>query len=430
GRLNSPFIRGEGVIENGQAHVNYLNTDYMLEGSFYVEPDRIGFQRVNLTDTRSQTAFLSGIIGHSNYKDFYMDLQGVMDRFTVLDTRARDNELFYGTGIATGEISFQGPVKNMAITARARTERGTRIFIPIGDSESFEQEEFIQFKDFGDTTAINADDIIKRVDLRGLKLDFDLEVTPAAYCEIIFDIKSGDIIRGRGNGDIKLQIDTKGDFNMFGDYEIQEGGYNFTLYNIINKEFEILPNSRISWYGDPYQGILDIDATYNQLASFLPLLIQQESDEVYSESVELRRKYPVQVLLDIEGPLLSPAVDFDIVSEDLPRNINIAERSVDLEFEFLRFKNSIDEQELKRQVFSLIVLRKFSPLQSFNTGGAITSSVSELLSNQLSYWITQVDENLEIDVDLGALDNEAFNTFQLRLSYTFLDGRLRVTRAG
>ena len=198
----------------------------------------------------------------------------------------------------------------------------------------------------------------------------------------------------------------------------------------MNKEFEILPSSKISWYGDPYQGVLDINATYNQLASFLPLLVQQESDEVYGDSPELRRKYPVQVLLDIEGPLLSPAVDFDIVTDDLPRNIQVAERSVDLEFEFLRFKNSIDEQELKRQVFSLIVLRKFSPLPSFNTGGAITSSVSELLSNQLSYWITQVDENLEIDVDLGALDAEALNTFQLRLSYTFLDGRLRVTRAG
>jgi hypothetical protein len=214
GRLNAPFIRGEGIIENGQAHVNYLNTDYLLEGSFYVEPDRIGFQRINLTDTRNQTAFLSGIIGHSNYKDFYMDLQGIMNQFTVLDTRSRDNQLFYGTGIATGEISFQGPVKNMAITARARTERGTRIFIPIGESESFEQEEFIQFRDFHDTTNLDLGDLIKRVDLRGLKLDFDLEVTPAAYCEIIFDIKAGDIIRGRGNGDIKLQIDTKGDFNM------------------------------------------------------------------------------------------------------------------------------------------------------------------------------------------------------------------------
>ena len=196
-----------------------------------------------------------------------------------------------------------------------------------------------------------------------------------------------------------------------------------------------MQNSKISWYGDPYQGILDINATYSQLASFLPLLPEPQGDDDFSNSdvIELRRKYPVDVVLDIEGPLLSPNVDFDITTGSLPRNIQMpnGDPPIDLEFEFLKFKSSIDEQELKRQVFSLIILRRFSPLLSFNTsGGDITSSVSELLSNQLSYWITQVDENLEIDVDFGNLDEEAFNTFQLRLSYTFLDGRLRVTRDG
>jgi hypothetical protein len=44
--------------------------------------------------------------------------------------------------------------------------------------------------------------------------------------------------------------------------------------------------------------------------------------------------------------------------------------------------------------------------------------------------VTQFDENLEIDVELGGLDADAFNTFQLRLAYTFLDGRLRVSRDG
>ncbi|HAA14163.1 MAG TPA: hypothetical protein DCE41_21700, partial [Cytophagales bacterium] len=61
---------------------------------------------------------------------------------------------------------------------------------------------------------------------------------------------------------------------------------------------------------------------------------------------------------------------------------------------------------------------------------AIGASVSELLSNQLSYWVTQVDENLEIDFDINSLSEEDLNTFQLRLSYSFLDGRLRVTRDG
>jgi hypothetical protein len=103
---------------------------------------------------------------------------------------------------------------------------------------------------------------------------------------------------------------------------------------------------------------------------------------------------------------------------------------VRLQFEFDAFKAKLDEQELKRQVFSLIVLKRFSPPDAFNTSGTLSNSVSELLSNQLSYWLTQVDQNLEINLDLGSLDEEAFNTFQLRLSYSFLNGRLRVTRDG
>ena len=66
-------------------------------------------------------------------------------------------------------------------------------------------------------------------------------------------------------------------------------------------------------------------------------------------------------------------------------------------------------------------------------GGAdfsVGKSLSELVTNQISYLASQVDENLEIEVDLSDLDEEGFNTFQLRLGYTFMDGRLRVTRGG
>ena len=432
GDFKAPLLDGRGTMVNAGMLINYLNTTYDFEGRFYLTNTKIGFSDIELRDAYDNQALLNGYISHNNFKDMGINIYADMENFQVLNTSAKDNDLFYGNGIATGSVTFSGPLANMSITASARTDKGTRIYIPIGDTESIEQEEYISFVDFNDPETGIISKEIEEIDLRGIKLDFDLDITPDAYCEIIFDIKSGDIIRGRGNGDIKLEIDTKGEFNMFGDFNITEGGYNFTLYNLINKEFEILSGSKITWYGDPYQGLLDINASYNQLASFLPLLEQPlEGEFDYSDVVELRRKYPVNVLLEIDGPLLSPAVDFDIVTGNLPRNILLPNGEVkDLEFEFLKFKNSIDEQELKRQVFSLIILRKFSPLQSFNTGGSITSSVSELFSNQLSYWITQVDENLEIDVDFGKLDEEAFNTFQLRLSYTFLDGRLRVTRDG
>jgi hypothetical protein len=132
---------------------------------------------------------------------------------------------------------------------------------------------------------------------------------------------------------------------------------------------------------------------------------------------------------------LSPAFAFDLVSTDLPSTTMLstgtqAGQSKRLSFDFAAFKTRLDEQELKRQVFSLIILRRLSALDAFSTSGSLANSVSELLSNQLSYWLTQVDQNLEIDLDLGALDAEAFNTFQLRLSYSFLNGRLRITRDG
>ncbi|MDV3307685.1 MAG: translocation/assembly module TamB [Cyclobacteriaceae bacterium] len=426
GTLRDPEIRGEGTVANGQIRVNYTQALYNFTGIVGLRPEEIYFRDIELTDVYRNKGKLTGKITHHNFYRMAVDLRATFSDFMVLNTTPRDNSLFYGQGFATGEVRFTGPVWNMTITSLARTEKNTRIFIPIGGTEVAEKQDFINFVSLEDTLVVNLDgkSHADPVTITGVNLELFLDVTPDAYCEIIFDIRSGDIIRGRGNGDLKLQLDTKGEFNMFGTIEFTEGAYNFTLYDIINKEFEIEAGSRITWSGDPYGASLDIDASYNQLASFAPLV----ADNTSTSSPELRRKYPVQVLLNLEGAMRAPDITFDIVAPELPQTVSVA--NMPLSFVFDTFKNKLDEQELKRQVFSLIVLRKFQPLESFNTSGTLYNSVSELLSNQLSYWMSQVDENLEIDVDLGTMDQEAFNTFQLRLSYTFLNGRLRITRDG
>ncbi|MGK7395363.1 MAG: translocation/assembly module TamB domain-containing protein [Candidatus Cyclobacteriaceae bacterium M3_2C_046] len=437
GMINSPILYGSGLIKNGQMTVNYLNTRYDFAGNIIFDENRIAVENLKVRDDENHLASLNGGFFHDGFSNFVIDLTGQMNNFKVMNTTARDNSLYYGVAYATGTVNFLGSPSNLNISANAVSEKGTKIYIPLSETSTIEQQEFIQFITLNDTLKYDNDgQEIEKVDLKGLNLDFDLEITPDAYCELIFDIKAGDIIRGRGNGKLKLQIDTEGDFNMFGDFEIQEGAYNFTLYNVINKEFQILPESRITWSGDPYRADLDIKATYNQLASLAPLF----QDEVLQRQPDIIRKYPAKVMLDLEGDLFSPEINFDIGIEEYPNsiivknNVNGAEESYpySLEAEVSAFKNRIntDEQELKRQVFSLMILRRFSPENSFQVSGSIGNSVSEFLSNQLSYWATQFDENLEIDVDLGSLDEEAFNTFQLRLSYTFLDGRLRITRAG
>lgn len=429
GSPSYPILEGEGVIKGGQFKINYLNTKYSFNGNLLFDENEIGVRDVILLDENNHQSELNGGIFHDGLKNFVIDLSADMNNFQVLNTSSNDNDLYYGTANVSGKLNMLGSISNLKFTARATTNKGTRIFIPVGGTSGIDEQDYINYVTFNDSTTVMLDSLNNKIDLKGLTLDFDLDITPDAYTEIIFDIQSGDIIRGRGNGQINLLIDTQGDFNMFGDFEILSGGYNFTLYNIINKEFDILPGSQISWYGDPYAGILDIQAVYRQLASLQPLLINIDEDAELTP--EFTRRYPAKVLMDLKGPLMSPEIDFDIEIDDYPQNA-ITPGGITLGSSVAAFQSRIasDKQERERQVFSLIILRQFSPENSFSTGGSFGNSVSELLSNQLSYWITQVDENLEIDVDLSGLDAEAFNTFQLRLSYTFLNGRLRVTRAG
>lgn len=431
GKLNYPILTGEGEIAGGGFKLNYLNTSYTFGGKLFFDTNEIGVRQLNLYDANRNLAILNGGVFHDGFKNFVLDLRAQLNNFEVLNTSASNNDLYYGNAFVTGQLNILGAVNNLHFDARATTNKGTRIFIPIKNTTGVQQEAYINFVNFNDSTkALAIENGKNRIDLRGINLNFDIDITPDAYTEIIFDLQAGDIIRGRGDGKINLKIDTNGDFNMFGNYEFVEGGYNFTLYNIINKEFSIHKGSTINWYGDPYEGILDIKASYLQMASLAPL-VNNTSEEV-ELTAELKRRYPVEVILDLDGPLMSPAIGFDINITNYPENAITMNggpslgNTVDL---FLS-RISLDKQERERQVFSLIILRQFSPENSFNTSGTFSSSVSELFSNQLSYWITQVDENLEIDVDLSGLDADAFNTFQLRLSYSFFNGRLRVTRDG
>jgi hypothetical protein len=432
GKLNAPAIQGEGKVQQGQLMINYLKTSYQFNGIVGLSPNSIYFKDIDLRDMFNNIANLNGTIAHQNFYSMRINIDASFQNFQVLNTTAKDNTLFYGQGYASGDLSILGPVTNLKITANARTDKNTKIYIPLGEVSESGKKEFIKFVSFKDSTFQQSlrDQINNKLDLTGVTMDFNLDVTPDAYCEILIGGKTGDLIKGRGNGDLQLQLDTKGAFNMFGPFEFTQGTYTFNFYDLFSKGFEIQKGSLITWYGDAYTGNLNIIATYNQNVSFEPIFPR---DENTATPPQLRRKYPVQVLSKLEGPMSKPDIKLDIVAPDLPQIIiEDGRQNQRLDFQFQLFKNKLDEQELYRQVFSLLVFRRFSPTESFNTSGSLVNSVSELLSNQLSTWVNQLDENLEIDVDvdLSTMNEEQVNTFQLRLAYTLLGGRLRISRDG
>ena len=230
--------------------------------------------------------------------------------------------------------------------------------------------------------------------------------------DILVDKKAGDIIKGYGDGQINLNINTLGDFLMKGQYAIQRGTYNFTLVNLFDKRFKISPNSTITWNGDPYKGELDIKASYTQLASLKPIADTLLYD---LNRGEFQRKYPVQVDLNLTGEILRPDVSFNMKINETPASIE------DLVHGFhSSLANNL--QELNKQVFSLIVLKQLAPEESIIGGVGAGSSVSELFSNQFSNWVSQFDENLNIQIDLEGSD------FRVQFDYSLLDGKLRITQ--
>jgi len=422
GTTNIPEIIGSGRIDQGKLRINFLNTNYTMNGSILFQPTQISFKDLVLSDLNGNRATFTGGLNHNGFSNIFLDINSTLRNFQVLNTTARDNEVFYGSAFATGSLAIKGSTTNLDVTARATTQANTRIYIPLTSSNTQYQEDFIQIINIQDTVRIQqlAEDI-NRLAIENVRMNFILDITPDAFAQIIIDPKTEESLEARGRGILTMNIDTQGNFNLTGNYEITQGQYNFSLYNVVKRKFDIEPGGRITWFGDPYQGIMNLKAVYQENISLQPLL----SSSAASENSQMRRRYPIKVLMDLQGELLSPDINFGFDFGQFPS-------SGDVQTTISAFQSRIsaDEQEMNRQVFSVIMTRNFSPEGQFSGVATISSSLGNLLSSQLNSFLGQVDKNLEVNIDLASLDENALENFQLSVAYTFLDGRLRVSRDG
>ncbi|MFC3417610.1 translocation/assembly module TamB domain-containing protein [Algoriphagus hitonicola] len=424
GNASQPELTGRGDVNQGKFRIKFLNTPYQLDGSMIFDPGQINFSQLTLKDVNGNTASLNGGLTYQGLNDIILDIDSRMNNFQVLNTTDRDNETFYGDAFVTGTLDIEGSTSNLDITARATSQPNTRIFIPLTSSDDQTSEDFIHFINVQDTARIQEiSEDVNRLDIENVRMNFILDITPDAYAEIIIDPRTEEKISGRGRGVLTMNIDTQGLFTLSGTYEITEAMYNFSLYNVLRKEFAVEPGGRITWYGNPYEGVMDLTAKYTEQVSIQPLVARTSVSE--QESSLTRRRFPVDVIMNLNGELLSPEFDFGFDFSQFPS-------SGEIQTAISAFQSRIanDEQEMNRQVFSVIMTRSFSPEGQFAGVNSFSNSLGQLLSSQLNSFLGQVDKNLEVNIDLASLDQDALETFQLSVAYTFLDGRLRVSRDG
>lgn len=414
GEAEAPLLKGVLDLQETKFHVNYLNTDYTVDDKIIFEPDFIGFNLIKIFDSEKNPAIATGTVFHENYSNFNFDIGLEFNNFLSLNTTANDNNLYYGRGVTSGTANLSGYADQLIIELDVKTERGTDFKIPLEEGVDVSNSDFLVFTN---SPEYNKGDVPK-VDLSGIQMNFDLEITPDAKLQIIFDEQVGDIIRGTGDGSLKLEINTIGDFNIYGQYLVTKGDYLFTLQNVINKRFDIAAGSSIYWDGSPYEAVLDIRAIYNLRAPLYDLFPNDTTNNY-------KRRTPVELELQLTDYLLNPDINFDI-------RLPSADENTKRQLESVLFVNSgdVNLQEMNQQVLGLLVFNRFVPTAStgggdgYNRGTPGLNIGYEFVSNQLSNWFSQLSDQFDVGVNYRPGDDLNSDELDLSLSTEVFNNRL------
>ncbi len=379
------ILEGAVMAEDASMKIDYLQVKFKLNDSIRFDKKGIKFNSIRLSDEKGNIASLSGSVNHTNFKDYKADLIiniAEPNECLVLNTKPRDNQLFYGTAYTSGVTSIKSGINSVSFDISARTGRNTKFYIPLNTGLSVSEYSFITFVDSKNgsdslTSYEQAGQPPAAPKQTGMDLNFDLEVTPDAEVQIIFDSKVGDVMKGHGTGDLNINLDKLGNFKISGDYIIEDGDYLFTLGNILNKPFSVENGGKIIFNGDLDNAEIDIKAIYKLRASLYEIL----QDDKYKERI------PIECQLKLSGKLFNPVVGFDIYLPTADEGTRT----------YLR--NAISsEEELSRQFLYLLVMNSFyyesSPTSSGTSAMAVTTT--EMLSNQLSNWLSQISNDFDI----------------------------------
>ncbi len=342
GNYVNPSIDGLLRLKKAGLKIPYLNVDLDFDENSRVvlKKQRFNFDDINITDTKYRTkGILGGFIGHQHFSKWELGLKlTANERLLVLDTEEDEESLYYGTGFISGDATIEGPTDGLVINVNAATEEGTVFKIPLNESESIGDNSYIHFLSPEEKQARLEGKEIVIEDIKGLSLNFDLDVNDNALVEVVVDKETGSSLKGRGAGTLLIEINTNGKFNMWGDFVAYEGSYNFRYGALVGKDFTVRSGGSINWDGSPTRAKLNLSAVYKTEANPAVLL----------ENATVNRKIPVEVVVDLNGELIQPDLNFNI---ELPNLSSVAKSELEYQLE--------DQATKELQALSLVTQGQF-----------------------------------------------------------------------
>lgn len=414
--------------------IDFTNTWYYTSDSLHLEPGIIAIDNVTVKDEYGNPALLNGWVKHTFFKDPAFDFK-VTDAKGLLcyDVTSQLSPDWYGRIFGNGSASITGYPGTVNIGVNMTTTPGSTFTFVLSDMNEATDYTFLKFRDKAvlavkDTLELEdrVPAVVREYQQRKLaqknqiqqpsayNMDIQVDITPDARMTLVMDPVGGDEVRAYGNGHLRMTYTSlDNDLKMYGTYAIDRGSYNFTLQDIILKDFVLRPGSSISFLGDPYSARLYIKAAYALTANLSDL------DESFMQDKELNRtRVPVEALLNVTGDMRQPDISFDLAFPTLQSDVYRKVRSI----------ISTDDM-MNRQILYLLALNRFYTPDYMNAtkGNELFSVASSTISSRLGDMLGKLNENLTISPTLRS-DKGDFSDveFDLALSSTLLNNRLRL----
>lgn len=375
------------AIQEGVLRVGYTNVPYKVDGTVDLTTYGAFFDGISISDRSGARGSLNGGIRWNHLKDFYMDLGLSFEKMEAVNLEEDATTPFYGHIQAGGTVKITGPFSALQLDVDATTYGEGQLFVPINSSGGSGRKDLLTFKEAVSVDHIDPYELLvsamQSKEKKESRFGTHLTITAHPGIEAIIEIdkEEGNIISGRGNGNIELDVNPiDGSFTMGGGYSITDGTYHFVALGIAKRDFNIQTGSKVQFNGDVMDTDLDINAVYKTKTSLATLL---------ADTTAITSRRIVECGIHMTGRLKNPRMTFSINVPDIdPTTRGRVESAINT------------EDKLQKQFLSLLISGGFLPDEQssiVNNSSMLGSTVSEMMASQLS----NILQKLNIPIDLG-----------------------------
>jgi hypothetical protein len=369
---------GKLSLREARMKVVFTQVSYTIQDTeIELKKNYLDLNGITLKDRKGNIARITGGIKHEGFQnmDFDLAVQTVSPQMELINTTYKDNQQFYGRAWGKGSFVLLGPQydMDMFIDVKASATDTSFVTLPPAPTRISGLTSFLVEKKYGREMT----EVEKRGGESNINYEVKLAATPMVFVELVMDETTGDIIKGRGNGNLTINSGTIAPLRINGRFNIEEGSYNYTFQSVFNRPFivrkGINTNNYVEWNGDPYDATISLEAYYTaKEVSFSPLASSLIVDAEAS-NVLARLRRDVNVVAKITGKLFTPKLDFRL---EFPSEI-LNNPAVSLAIEQLQRNTN----ELNKQVTFLVVTNSFAPYESTQ---AFDRPIEELVNNTIS----------------------------------------------